>query len=81
MVGRRISRQRKKPGGHGPALLEALAVLEAFEENLLGQLLDDPGLALEAPVEEGEEGPFEAGHEMGQGLFPPGLELGHPVLG
>ena len=81
MVGRRISRQRKKPGGHRPALLETLTMLEALEENLLGQLLDDPGLALEAAVQEGEEGALEAGHEVGQGFLPARLQLGHPVFG
>ena len=40
-------------------------MLEALKKNLLSQLLYDPGLALEAPVQEGEEGPLEPGHEVG----------------
>jgi hypothetical protein len=54
VVGRRISRQGKKPGGHRPTVLEPLAVLEALEEDFLRQFLDDTGLALEAPVQERE---------------------------
>jgi hypothetical protein len=53
VVGRRISRQCKKPGGDGSALLKPLAVLKALEKHLLRQLLHHPGLALEAAVEEG----------------------------
>jgi hypothetical protein len=81
VVRRRISRQRKKPGGHRTAILETLAVLEAFEEHLLGQFLDHPGFSQETAMQEGEEGPLEPGHEMGEGLFPSGLQLGHPVFG
>ena len=36
-------------------------MLKAFEENLLGQFLDDPGLPLEAAVQEGEEGVARTG--------------------
>jgi hypothetical protein len=80
VVGRRISRQSKKPGGHGTALLKPLAMLEALEENLLGQLLHHPGLPLEAAVQEGQEGSLEPGHEVGQGFFLSGLQARHPVL-
>jgi hypothetical protein len=78
MVGRRISRQRKKPRGHWPTFLKPLAMLETLEENFLGQFLDHTGFPLETPVQEGEQGSFEAGHEMGQGFLLAGLELGHP---
>jgi hypothetical protein len=81
VVRRRISPQRKKPGGHRAALFEALAMLEALEKNLLRQFLDHAGFPPETAVQEGEKGALEAGHEMGEGLLPPGLQLGHPVLG
>jgi hypothetical protein len=55
-------------------------VLEALEEHLLGQFLDHPCFPQEAAVQKGKEGSLEPGHEMGEGLFSPGLQLGHPVF-
>jgi hypothetical protein len=81
MVGRRISRQCKKPCGDRSSIFETLAMLEAFQENFLHKLLNDARLASQPAVEKGEDGTLEAGHEVGKRLLMAPFQKGHPVFG